>query len=76
MIEYIEQYISQPHVQIKLAFMYPSVISGLPSDTTKHSSLQDAVANLASRAYYQRKEAALIRAGLDSLKEVYDGQHN
>ena len=70
MIAYIENYLNQPEVMLKLAQMYPNATSGVPIDTPRHTDLSSAVGELASKSYFQRKEARLIRAGLLALKEL------
>lgn len=68
----IINYINQPQVFSKLASQYPQAANGLPR-ATKVSSLDEAVYTLARNSYMQKKEAAIIQAGLQELKELQNG---
>lgn len=62
-------YINQPQVFSKLARQFPQAANGVPRGT-KVSSLEEAVYTLARNRYMQKKEAAIIQAGLQELREL------
>jgi len=75
MIQYIEQFLSQPQVFNKIAKMYPNAGRAVPGDLQKIANLEQAIGEIAARSYLQKKESALIRAGLNELKEIFDEKH-
>lgn len=72
MIQYIEQYLSRPEVFHKVASMYPSAGQGLPTNV-RRDTLEGAIEKIARNVYIQRRQSALINAGLLSLQDLENG---
>ena len=72
--EAIVNYINRPDVFLKLAEKFPQASTGVPSEYSKISSLEEAVYSLARSSYIQRKQAALIHSGLNELEELHNGK--
>ena len=72
MIQYIEQYLSRPEVFRKVASMYPAAGRGLPPNI-RRDTLEGAIEKIARNAYVQRRQSALITAGLLSLQDIENG---
>ena len=68
MLQHLEQYLTRPDVIKQLSKKFPNA-SGVPSNI-KVASLEQAVAELASKSYLKRKNDALISTGLQSLKDI------
>lgn len=71
MLEQINQYLDNPEVFRKIASMYPQAATGLPQGIER-TDLPGAVYSIAKKAYFQKKQAALITAGLQCLEELGD----
>lgn len=68
----IINYINQPEVFNKLAQQFPQASNGLPRNNAV-SSIEEAVYTVARNSYLQKKEAAIIQAGLQELRELTNG---
>lgn len=68
----IINYVNRPDVFEKLAQKFPQAAVGVPSEI-KVSSIEDAIYEVASSRYMQKKQAALISAGLKELGELQNG---
>jgi len=68
MLHHLEQYLTRPEVITQICKKFPNA-SGVPA-SIKVASLEQAVAELASKSYIKRKNDALISTGLQSLKDI------
>jgi len=67
--QYIEQYLYQPEVFRKVASAFPNAARGLPEGINPQG-LDQAVYEMAKKAYISRKTNSLLNAALASLTEV------
>ena len=68
----IINYINRPDVFAKLAEKFPQAATGIP-ENCKVASLEEAVYSISRNAYVQRKQSALINAGLNELEGMGNG---